>query len=419
MGSSAAEKRTLATEHLLVCGLEGALGWPDVAPLGRQFGRGRLEDPSLCDRLMTPSRLLDIVTRRRLEPPQLRLFQDGRELHPNAFLRPQVNRRGQTLRMVDTPALENLLDTGVTLVLDAAEIFDPALEVATRALRWWSHEVVQVNAYLTTRSTGGFPLHWDDHDVVVVQLAGNKTWDVRSHSRRVPMYRDAVPNSVPSEEVVWRGTLTPGDVLHIPRGHWHQATHADHEEPLSLHLTFGFVKRTGIDWLAWIADQARELEIFRRDLIRSGSDEEREAERAWLEAAAVELLRSRPPAAFLTDRERSRPPARHAPALPAAHEPDVVVCVTEFAPDVERAGGDLVVYAGGRKITVRERAEQALALLLSGCPIDLELAGVECGINVRPLAQILIQEGICTGLTDELSSAYTGLVTGGTSWKLP
>lgn len=412
-------KSTLATEHLLVCGLEGAFAWPDATQLGREFTLGRLDDRSLCDRLMTPSRLLDIVTRRQLEPPQLRLFQDGRELHPSAFLRPRVNRRGQAQRMVDTEALENLLDTGVTLVLDAVETFDPALEIATRALRWWARDVVQVNAYLTTRSTGGFPLHWDDHDVVVVQLAGNKTWDVRNHSRPVPMYRDAAPNSVPSPDVVWQGTLTPGDVLHIPRGYWHQATHANHEDPLSLHLTFGFVKRTGVDWLAWIADQARELEIFRRDLVRSGSAQEQEAERARLVAAAMELLRSRPPATFLTDRERSRPPARHAPALPAAREPDVVVCVTEFAPHVERAGGDLVVYAGGRKITMREKAGPALDLLLSGCPVDLERAGVECGINVRPLARVLIQEGICIGLTDESSSAYTGLVTGGTSWKLP
>jgi len=321
--------------------------------------------------------------------------------------------------MVDAPAVENLLDTGVTLVLDAVEIYDATLEIATRALRWWSHEVVQVNAYLTTRSAGGFPLHWDDHDVIVVQLAGNKSWDVRGHSRPAPMYRDAEPNAVPSDDVVWRGTLTPGEVLHIPRGYWHQATHAGHDEPLSLHLTFGFAKRTGVDWLAWIADQARELEIFRHDLLRSGSPAELAAEHDRLAAAAAELLRSRPPAAFLTDRERSRPPARHAPALPAEHEPDVVVCVAEFAPHVERDGAALAVYAGGRKITVRERAEPALALLLSGCPVDLERASVECGLNVRPLARILIQEGICTGLTDELSSAYTGLVTGETSWKLP
>ncbi|MBL7633486.1 cupin [Frankia sp. CN6] len=368
---------------------------------------------------MTPSRLLDIVMRRRLEPPQLRLFQDGRELNPGEYLRTQTNRRRQDIRLVDAEALGGLLDAGVTLVLDAVETFDPALEVATRALRWWSREVVQVNAYLTTGPASGFPLHWDDHDVIVVQLAGEKTWDVRGSSRPFPMYRDAAPNTVPSEEAVWRGVLTPGDVLHVPRGYWHQASHADRPGPLSLHLTFGFVKRTGVDWLAWVADQARELEIFRRDLTRADSAEERETERARLAEAAAELLRSRPPELFLTNRERSRPPARHAPALPSVAGPDAVVCVTEFAPDVERDGANLVVYGGGKKITVREKAEPALALLLSGRPVDLEKASAEHGTDIRPLARVLVREGICIGLTDELSSAYTGLVTPEASWRLP
>lgn len=402
-------------EHRLVQGIEGAFNWQDVSPLGRKFARGHLADTSLCQRLMTPSRLLDIVMRRSLEPPQLRLFKDGGELHPSDYLRSQANRRRQNIRVADPRAMESLFDTGVTLVLDALDTFDPTLEVATRALQWWSHELVQVNAYLTTRSTSGFPIHWDDHDVIVVQLVGEKTWDVRSYSRPVPMYRDAEPNSAASEKSVWQGVLKAGDVMHIPRGYWHQATRTDHSDPLSLHLTFGFVKRTGVDWLAWVADRARDLEIFRRDLSRFGSSDEREEEQARLEAAAVDLFRSYPPAAFLAARERSQPSARHAPLLPSSQEPDVVVCVSEFAPHVEREGSNLVVYAGGRKITVREKAAPALALLLAGCPVDLDKASAETGINIRPLARILVREGICIALTEELSSGYTGLVTSGTS----
>nr|WP_255720691.1 cupin domain-containing protein [Frankia sp. Cj5] len=364
---------------------------------------------------MTPSRLLDIVMRRSLEPPQLRLFKDGDELHPADYLRSQANRRRQNIRMADPGAMESLLETGVTLVLDALDTFDPTLEVATRALQWWSHELVQVNAYLTTRSTGGFPIHWDDHDVIVVQLAGEKTWDVRSYSRPVPMYRDTEPNSVASEKSVWQGTLKAGDVMHIPRGYWHQATRADYNDPLSLHLTFGFVKRTGVDWLSWVADRARDLEIFRRDLSRFGSSDEREDEKARLEAAAADLIRTYPPAAFLAVRERCQPSARHAPPLPMSQEADVVICVSEFAPHVERESPDLVIYTSGRKIIVREKAAPALAFLLSGCPVDLDKASAETGIDLRPLARILVREEICIALTEELSSGYTGLVTGGTS----
>ncbi|MGH3886005.1 MAG: JmjC domain-containing protein, partial [Pseudonocardiaceae bacterium] len=149
------------------------------------------------------------------------------ELHPDACLTQQVTRRGQTLPVANMDCLGQLLRSGCTVVLDALDSFDPTMEIACRALQWWSREVVQVNTYLTTNDAAGFSLHWDDHDVVIVQIAGEKSWEVRGTSRLVPMYRDAEPNREPSNEVVWSGTMRAGDVMHIPRGYWHQATRAD------------------------------------------------------------------------------------------------------------------------------------------------------------------------------------------------
>ncbi|KPM52889.1 cupin [Frankia sp. R43] len=399
---------TLAN-HLLVQGIQKALGWSDVSPLGVSFSRGHLPDPSICRRLMTSTRLLDIVTRRSLEPPQLRCFKNGAELHPSDYLRSAPNRRRQTIRVVDQTAVTWLLDTGATLVLDALDTFDPTMDVATRALQWWSHELVQVNAYLTTRSSAGFPIHWDDHDVIVVQLAGAKTWDVRSYSRRVPMYRDADPNSEVSDDIVWQGTMEPGDVMHIPRGYWHQATRDGSQDPLSLHLTFGFVKRTGVDWLASLADRAREVELFRQDLTRSPED--RESERQRLEAAAIDLLRTYPPGAYLRSREVSQPPARQAPHFPPGELPTSVVCVTEFAPELQRGEDAVTVHAAGKRLTVKGKAEGALSVLLSGRPVDVLALNEASGLDVRPLAGTLVEEGICAHLTDESRSGYTGLVT--------
>ncbi|MGH3620375.1 MAG: JmjC domain-containing protein [Sciscionella sp.] len=140
--------------------------------------------------------------------------------------------------------------------MDQSNAYDPTMEVACRALQWWSRETVQVNIYLTTGDAAGFDLHWDDHDVIIVQLAGEKTWEVRGLSRPVPMFRDAVPNYEPSEEIVWAGVMNTGDMMHIPRGYWHQATRQDRGDGFSLHVTFGFHKQTGVNWLTWLADQA-------------------------------------------------------------------------------------------------------------------------------------------------------------------
>ncbi|MEV4253853.1 cupin domain-containing protein [Spirillospora sp. NPDC049652] len=228
--------------------MENALGGTGPGRVGSDFARGGF-DPELSARLLTPTKLLDLAMRRSLTTPQLRCFREGRELHPVLYSADEVGRRGQSIRMVDTVKLDALLREGCTLVLDEVDVFDPRLEVFCRALQWWSHEIVQINAYLTTQEAAGFDMHWDDHDVIIFQVAGEKTWEVRARSRTAPMYRDAVATLEPSEDVVWRGTLRAGDVMHIPRGFWHQATRAERGEGFSLHATVGFVKRTGVTWL--------------------------------------------------------------------------------------------------------------------------------------------------------------------------
>lgn len=240
-------------DHRFIHAAEKALGWFGPSEMGMGFARGSMPDPDLCARLLTPTKLLDLVMRRSLAPPQLRCFQNGTDLHPNAYLTVITNRRGQIFQMADMRRLGRLMQTGCTLVLDTVDTFDPTMEVVCRAWQWWSRELVHVNTYLTTQDTTGFDLHWDDHDVLIVQLAGEKDWEVRGRSRPVPMYRDAVQNRTPSDEVIWSGTLGAGDVIHIPRGYWHQATRTGHGEGFSLHVTFGFVRRTAVDWLTWLA----------------------------------------------------------------------------------------------------------------------------------------------------------------------
>lgn len=261
-------------DHLLVPALQEALGWHGPQMLGTDFAHGTIADTDLCSRLLTPNRLLDLVMRRSLTSDFLRCLVDGKDLHPNRYLGVLPARRGRSVSLADMERLGHLLKAGCTLVVDTINIYDPTMEVACRALQWWSHEIVKVNTYLTTGTAEGFTLHWDDHDVIVVQLTGEKSWEVRGLSRTVLMYRDAVANREAPSEVVWSGTMRTGDVMHIPRGYWHQATRRDREDGFSLHATFGFTQRTGVDWMLWLADRAREDSLFRHDLDRWGSDGE-------------------------------------------------------------------------------------------------------------------------------------------------
>lgn len=397
-------------DHRLINAIETALGWSGAEELGKGFARGSLDDPALVSRIMTPNRLLDIAMRRSLNRPQFRCFQKGEEVHPAVYYTDSVSPRGQSIPMVNMRSLGRLLDEGATVIMDQANVFDPTMEVACRALQWWSRERVQVNAYLTTNDASGFPLHWDDHDVVIVQLAGEKAWEVRATSRNVPMYRDADPNATPSDEIIWSGIMRTGDVMHIPRGHWHQATRTGSGSGRSLHVTFGITKRTGASWLAWLGDWCREQEIFRHDL-----DRRQEAGSTDLTEAAVQLIRERSSADFLAAYEQEVALPRHVPFLDIFGSLDAVVCTTHFPPRIHELGETVDVVASGKKLTFAAKALPALRLLLSGRPVVLEQAITDAGSEVADIAEILVKEELCAVLTPELSLGYTGLVTNAVS----
>lgn len=397
-------------EHRLVRAIETALGWNGAEGLGMGFARGHADDLALMPRVLTPNRMLDIAMRRSLNRPQLRCFRKGEEVHPSVYFTDNVSPRGQSISMVNMRSLAGLLREGATVILDQANVFDPTMEVACRALQWWSHERVQVNAYLTTNDAAGFPLHWDDHDVVVVQLAGEKEWEVRGTSREAPMYRDADPNSAPSESIVWTGVMKAGDVMHIPRGHWHQATRAGSGSGKSLHVTFGITKRTGANWLAWLADWSREHVIFRHDLDRwHGTGSHALAE------AAARLIGERPSADFLAAYEQETTPTRHVPFLGIFDPLDSVVCTTHFPPRIKENGATVDVVTSGKRLALASKALPTLRLLLSGRPVHLDQAAAAVGADVTEVAKILVEEEICAPLTPELSLGYTGLVTNAVS----
>jgi hypothetical protein len=393
-------------DHRLLTEIEKAFDWNGPSQVGSAFARGSLSEPDLPARLLTPYRLLDIVRRRHLTNPQLRCYSDGNELLPSSYLSDAVNRRKQAVRQADMTALGRILDSGGTMVLDSVDAFDPTLEVACRAFGWWSGELVSANSYLAVGDTPGFALHWDDHEVICVQLAGTKAWEVRGPSRAAPMYRDAERNLTPSEEVIWAGTMRAGDVMHIPRGFWHTATRVGSgSDGFSLHVTFGFTKRTPVTWIQHLADTARAEMLLRSDLERPEvDDDERDAQ---LGASLRVLASTHSATRYLADFRTSTPPARHVPHVTAFGPIQKVVAVTEFEPVITLDDGAVAVHGGGKKLSFAQRAHPALKILLSGRPVDLS----DAGPGDRELAHHLIKEGLCALLTDELSSGYTGLVT--------
>jgi hypothetical protein len=290
------------------------------------------------------SRLSEILRRHRLDFPRLRLVRDGKPLPVASYLRHTTNAR----QKISTPRLKSVeltryLREGATLVLDAVdELCEPVEELA-RNLELFFREHVQVNLYAGWQTSRGFDLHWDDHDVFILQVAGRKKWSVYGQTRPYPLVNDVVKAERPTHAPVWEGTLEDGDLLYIPRGWWHVA------EPLAeptLHLTVGVHNRTGLDLLRWLTERTRARETFRRDLPRFASQAERGAHVARLREELLAAWDDSLLEQFFEDLDaRAEPRARfELPwiATPEAAPPTPHARVRLLAPrplKVEAAGG--------------------------------------------------------------------------------
>lgn len=222
--------------------------------------------------LLPWGRLNDILRHHRLDFPRLRLVENGRTLPASSCIRHVTGKGGKPpISRLDVTRLTQHLRDGATLVLDAVDELHKPLEELAAMLELFFHERVQINSYSGWHTSRGFDLHWDDHDVFILQVAGRKRWSVYGMTRPHPLAGDGELCERPAHAPLWEETLEDGDLLYIPRGCWHVA--APLAEP-TLHLTVGVHNRTGIDLLKWVAEKMRAREVFRKDLARFASREE-------------------------------------------------------------------------------------------------------------------------------------------------
>ncbi|MET0272104.1 MAG: cupin domain-containing protein [Phenylobacterium sp.] len=178
-------------------------------------------------------------------------------------------RRGELLQDLDAAVLNDRLREGATLIIDSVNEISPPLRRLCAGLSGELAASCQANMYACWGTTQGFDVHWDDHEVFVVQLEGRKQWALYGATERSPTRRgagkDAPAPSTPAEMIV----LEPGDVLYMPRGYWHAAVGLGGP---TLHLTIGLTRKTGADFVHWLADDLLDDEIARADLPFEGGE---------------------------------------------------------------------------------------------------------------------------------------------------
>jgi lysine-specific demethylase/histidyl-hydroxylase NO66 len=136
----------------------------------------------------------------------------------------------------------------------------------------------QANAYFTPRDAQGLPVHHDTHDVLSLQVSGEKRWLVYEPALELPLKDQRYkPDLGGPGEPIHDVTLKPGDTLYLPRGWLHEAATSSTD---SLHIT------VGVNVYTW-------LDAFKAALVECGDEVDFRRSPDGDADELVELLRGR------------------------------------------------------------------------------------------------------------------------------
>ncbi|MGJ5019180.1 cupin domain-containing protein [Bradyrhizobium oligotrophicum] len=137
----------------------------------------------------------------------------------------------------DPVRVASLFAAGATIIFPALNRRLPKLADLCAGLEGEFTHPFQTNVYLTPRENQGFKVHYDSHDVFVIQAAGSKTWNFYRTPIELPLHTQSfVPSEHDPGPVTCSFEIKAGDVLYIPRGLMHEARSTD---KTSLHITVG------------------------------------------------------------------------------------------------------------------------------------------------------------------------------------
>ena len=150
------------------------------------------------------------------------------------------------------------LEKGVSVKVEDIHLFDSRLESLRQEFYDILGHACVFNCYLTPPSSQCFNPHFDDHDVFIIQIQGQKLWTI--DNRPIQLY-PLESQSFPKNEFEFIDsqclTLSQGDGLFIPTGHVHQAQTIN---TFSLHLTLGVHQIRAVDYFHQILDNLAQVD---------------------------------------------------------------------------------------------------------------------------------------------------------------
>ena len=214
--------------------------------------------------------------------PTFRLVRDGKPLDTARYTRTSRLGGRPVPGVGDPRRVFEEFAAGATIVLQGLQRTWEPLTRFCRDLELELTHPAQANAYITPPRSRGLAVHYDTHDVFVLQLAGTKAWEIHP-----PVLSDPLPSQPwradrgESGDPCLSAELEAGDCLYVPRGFLHSARA---QEDLSAHLTIGVTAQTWHDVVRLVVAGTADEADFRAALAPGFAHDE--------EALAVEVRKT-------------------------------------------------------------------------------------------------------------------------------
>ena len=224
----------------------------------RRFFIHRAEAADRFESLLSWEVLLDILASGQLPRDKLTFTQKRKTVSPLLYSehgKPCVAR------------MELLMKHGASVVARALAGQVPVLGELTAYLAELTEERVSVGAIVTTGSGGALAPHFDNKDIVVLQVEGSKHWKIwESHVVSPVMGMAAHAPPPDGQPLVFDDELHPGDLLFLPAGSWH---YCENGPGRSMHLGIFLEPLTSVHAVYALADRLQQDEAFRQPFTRS------------------------------------------------------------------------------------------------------------------------------------------------------
>lgn len=238
------------------------------------------------DNILTIKDVDDFLSLQNLIPESIRLVAKNEDIPLRLWVDNEKLLNGAIKPTVNPDKIYHFYKRGATIIINAAHKMIPGLAKACMLFEQELKIRVQSNIYITPPNAQGFNMHYDVHDVFVMQIKGPKVWRIYDSAEELPT--GFTPFSK-EPQLVKQIQLNTGDVLYLPRGIVHEAYTSDVS---TIHVNFSCKPKYGFHVLEELASYAEQSDVFFRKSLPNAcwDDKEHKAYTEELKKKIISLV---------------------------------------------------------------------------------------------------------------------------------